>query len=527
MDYNIIAIGGTGMRCAESFVHLCAMGMFDDTQVNLLALDTDYDNGNFLRLKTLIGAYNSIYPGRKGALRDTLFSANIHYYEFSPNYKTGSKFDNVANYTTSQSREHDTDGVKWKESDLADLSFTPEMRDMDLQHGYRAQTQMGSMLMYHAVVEEAYKYKKGISTGSGLCKFIENLMNAKGSKVFLFGSVFGGTGASSIPILPRALQKAAQIISEKGEADILTGNFFGTVMLTSYFQFSTPNHKEDEMVATSDKFAFNSQAALFFYNNDKTVRHTYKRLYLIGRENMRDLKKEKSTESVTGGNSQRNPVDYIELLAASAAYDFFKAACKEPSPDFKEEGEVFYRTIESDENDNLTFKSFFGEDAEKFAEKCGIMTASAFLYGAQYFAEERMKHKTFSSLTEDDIQPLHTFMRAYYDLMREDKIEPGSGWIKQMEESALADGYQGFLFCKDVFNTDVKKVRNFAYSEKLFGRESTYSRHYMDMVGMLSSAFDTFKKKYGEQDNVQDLQNTMENLLKRTYTTFRFLFGFA
>ena len=26
----VIAIGGTGMRCLESFVHLCAIGMFDN-----------------------------------------------------------------------------------------------------------------------------------------------------------------------------------------------------------------------------------------------------------------------------------------------------------------------------------------------------------------------------------------------------------------------------------------------------------------------------------------------------------------
>lgn len=31
------------MRCAECIVHLCAMGMFDDTEINLLALDTDYE----------------------------------------------------------------------------------------------------------------------------------------------------------------------------------------------------------------------------------------------------------------------------------------------------------------------------------------------------------------------------------------------------------------------------------------------------------------------------------------------------
>lgn len=48
---NVIGIGGTGMRCLEAFVHLCAIGMMDDTEVNVLALDTDKRNGNFKRLQ--------------------------------------------------------------------------------------------------------------------------------------------------------------------------------------------------------------------------------------------------------------------------------------------------------------------------------------------------------------------------------------------------------------------------------------------------------------------------------------------
>lgn len=40
-QYFVLGIGGTGMRCIESLIHLCAMGMFDDTDIHLLALDTD------------------------------------------------------------------------------------------------------------------------------------------------------------------------------------------------------------------------------------------------------------------------------------------------------------------------------------------------------------------------------------------------------------------------------------------------------------------------------------------------------
>jgi CO dehydrogenase nickel-insertion accessory protein CooC1 len=48
----IIGIGGTGMRCIESFVHLCN-GYVWQKQIHILALDTDKDNSNFTRLKEL------------------------------------------------------------------------------------------------------------------------------------------------------------------------------------------------------------------------------------------------------------------------------------------------------------------------------------------------------------------------------------------------------------------------------------------------------------------------------------------
>ena len=50
-QFFVLGIGGTGMRCIESLIHLCAMGMFDNTDIHLLALDTDKNNGNFSRLK--------------------------------------------------------------------------------------------------------------------------------------------------------------------------------------------------------------------------------------------------------------------------------------------------------------------------------------------------------------------------------------------------------------------------------------------------------------------------------------------
>jgi hypothetical protein len=100
----VIGIGGTGMRCLESFVHLCAMGMFDETNVYMLALDTDHENGNFTRLKNLKDAYLNTKGVNKThtALKDTFFSANLEYFEFSPNYEDAPTFNTIFDYQTTK-----------------------------------------------------------------------------------------------------------------------------------------------------------------------------------------------------------------------------------------------------------------------------------------------------------------------------------------------------------------------------------------------------------------------------------------
>ena len=100
-QYFVMGIGGTGMRCIESLIHLCAMGMFDDTEIHLLALDTDKNNGNFSRLKEVKEAYvnaKNLDKANRTSLTDTFFSADIKYYEFSPNYEKKSTFNDVFNY---------------------------------------------------------------------------------------------------------------------------------------------------------------------------------------------------------------------------------------------------------------------------------------------------------------------------------------------------------------------------------------------------------------------------------------------
>ena len=213
----IIGVGGTGMRCLETFTHMCAMGLYDGMEFNVLTLDTDYENGNKSRTEELIQKYNSIKShgyddgGNGKANTDTFFSAKINLFKFVTNYSD--KNNNTFKKLTGIAKDE-------KGSKLADLFIDENIQSFNLEHGYRAQTHLGSYLMYHAFVDCARKLKKGDgSVGENeiqLQQFVKGITNAEeNAKIFVFGSIFGGTGASTIPVIPKALKKFIQIESDK------------------------------------------------------------------------------------------------------------------------------------------------------------------------------------------------------------------------------------------------------------------------------------------------------------------------
>ena len=70
-----------------------------------------------------------------------------------------------------------------------------------------------------------------------------------------------------------------------GAVNILNNAYFGSTLLTAYFNFKSPTGAElanQKIIATSDKFALNSQVAMMFYDDDSTVKSTYQKFYMLG-----------------------------------------------------------------------------------------------------------------------------------------------------------------------------------------------------------------------------------------------------
>jgi hypothetical protein len=522
----IIGIGGTGMRCIESFVHLCAMGMFDDTNVNMLALDTDNENGNFTRLKDLKEAYVKTKGVNKNhsALKDTFFSANLTYYQFSPDYSNKSNFDTIFDYESTKYRNSD-------ECAIADLLLTESAKTFDLKHGYRAQTHLGSMLMYHSIIDDVKNNDRG-----DLRRFIQELITASTAgrpRVFILGSVFGGTGASSIPIIPKAIRKAASFISSA--TDIEKNAFFGSTILTSYFSFKIPGDDDkarQKLIATSDKFSLNSQAAMMFYEADDTVKQTYQKFYLMGTENLDWQPSKIKDKTITGGEDQKNESHYIELLAAFAAYDFFNLP-ESHLMQLKDEKKLDYLYRTFDDNGKIDFIDFVGsEKKEELAMKFGLFTVMSYLtllekydlFGqAQNGDLKKINIEGYEDIDLEEVKNLKTYMGLYH-FMFQDKVLT-DGWLRQLHRSA-GDGDK-FLFNPVLFSPKSKaEFDKFPFNDSIYQKNSDFeSRKFRaGMLGM-GTIWDKFFAEFIKTPE-PDITNKCEKLIKRTYDTLCKIYKF-
>jgi len=436
----VIGIGGTGMRCLESFVHMCAMGMFDNKEINILTLDTDQENGNLKRVWDLIDLYNRIKnptgsdadAGGKPS-SNTFFSAKLNLSKYWPSYSGGVNYQSLSNVSIQ------SDETK-ENIDLASLFLDSSAQTFDLAHGYRAQTHLGSQLMYHSIIDAAKNVK---SKGNGaqsqereLLKYIEDLIKVKSqARVFIFGSVFGGTGASSIPVIPAAFESAYNLFKDLPLESKSVEAKFGASLLTEYFKFKSPTdaqkkEKKNAVVADASYFTLNSQAALQFYQNDPTVKSTYKCLYNVGWPvgDVTDFSKNKNeAETITGGAAQKNPCHVTELLCAFAAHDFFNRQQFEDK-----EADYLFRTVQHDNNSfNFDFKDFAG-DSKQFKNALPGLYSIAYLTLVFHQGAENKEG-----------------MSGWIDRMVKMKYKEYENVIDEQSKKDITDYFKSFLFYKD------------------------------------------------------------------------------
>ena len=341
MGYYAIGIGGTGAKCLESLIHLTAAGMMPDGDLHLLFVDPDTSNGSRARVEKTLAHYEACKKqfdlGQTHLLKTKIDPADpILWTPFKETNPSLNRFFHYENFRDSSAGK------------LFDVLYSRSEKESTLEEGFRGHPSIGSAVMAKTVNLEKDE------TWSLFRKKIAD--DDEGAKVFLAGSIFGGTGASGFPTI-------AQIV--KNALDVKLGG----ALLLPYFKFDDGDN--DKLKAKSNEFLMNTQTALKHYHlwNQTGI---YDAVYLFGDESRTDV------ENALGGPKQENAPHFIELYAALAAIDFF-------ARDFEANQDAQYFMTAREQSHQLKWTDLpDGNNGDTVRSRIGQLARFAFAYLSVY-----------------------------------------------------------------------------------------------------------------------------------------------
>ena len=304
-----VAVGGSGCKTLEAFIHLCAAGLGpDDCWVGLA--DQDHNNGHANQLRHLLNVYQKARDLLRPAGQDTLGSSTRLFatrLSLPPGDVVWQPLSNE--HATLQKDIVNKPLLSENEKSLLGNLFSPEEQELSLNWGFRGRPNLGAATLAHAAGGLGF-WKNLTASVTGGAK------NAADVRVFFTASVCGGTGAAGFPTLSRMLKRDATGL------DVA----FGGALLLPYFSFPAPDDAIKEgLSADSAMFQEQSAAALSYYEHLMRREPVFDTIYLVGWDELISL-----PIRAIGGPLQRNPPLVPELYAALAASGFLST---DPVPD--------------------------------------------------------------------------------------------------------------------------------------------------------------------------------------------------
>ncbi|MFA4827828.1 MAG: tubulin-like doman-containing protein [Thermodesulfovibrionales bacterium] len=313
MNHYAIGIGGTGAKCIEALIHLSAAGLMPKGELYVLFVDPDKGNGNIDRAAITLQRYIDLKRIQLGAV--DFLKTNIS--EAKPN--VWSPFENEAQPTLDKFFQYN----ELRESNKAathlfDVLYSPSEKATTLEKGFRGHPSIGA-----AVMAETVRLGQGEPWGTFRNRIIQDIRGGTGARIFLFGSIFGGTGASGFPTIATLIRKELAELQQNNQNVPQQENMkLGGMLAMPYFSFLYES-QDTEMKAKSENFLINTHTGLKYYYH-KTYSNIYDAIYSCGDETQSLV----STASL-GGNTQKNEPHFVELYAALSAITFFSE--KDPS----------------------------------------------------------------------------------------------------------------------------------------------------------------------------------------------------
>jgi hypothetical protein len=317
-DLFLISGGGTGAKVVEAMVHLCAAGL-GPARMHVLLIDSDTANGNLGRARDTILAYQRMkrWPWSiRSRVRQGTFSRREEVW--LDLFRTEITFHELTEpIATVRDGGLEMAGSRDENLRLAlDLLYDEDEQTTTCEDGFRARPNLGCLLLADHLAQRLPAVAAG---------FLTSLRASVGARpdrvpVVVAASVFGGTGASLLPIARRAVERA---LGAEVKPDQLERLHWGAVKLLPHYRPAERLESVDP-----DRFLLDTSGALQFYSSVYATtdeRHRYHGIFLVGS----DDPSRNSVKARLGHSLQANPA-YVEEVVASLAALRFAATPSRP-----------------------------------------------------------------------------------------------------------------------------------------------------------------------------------------------------
>jgi hypothetical protein len=298
-----IGVGGSGAKCIEALTHLHAVGLLTDqrgqpVELHTFLVEPDEQSTLLARAERAIKLYSDMQQ-RLANRTQTFAKAQIrHYGNWNPLA--------TANGAITLDQVFPKFVISRQAPELAalfDCLFHPDEQTADLGVGFRGRPPIGSTVMarvdLHSLQDQGQwqQLLAAIKGAAGRGDF---------STVHLFGSVFGGTGASGVPTLGKKI-KEWLVVQQIKKADVSVN----ASLLLPYFDFEESGELDVGLHAEASSFVLNTDAALRYLGT--SGQECFDRTYLVGSD------AKTRYEFSIGGKEQENAAHLVELLATLGA----------------------------------------------------------------------------------------------------------------------------------------------------------------------------------------------------------------
>lgn len=334
-------IGGTGSRVLKSLFMLLSAGVkLNATEVVPIIIDPDKGAADMARTADLVREYQQLHAHAKKiaatsdkADEDRFFATKVSLRKCGlvlPLTKQSNKrFEEAVGYNA----------MEKEQKAIVQLLFSPEVRKMSMEVGFKGNPNMGSIVLNQFDGSDEFQ------------DFLNDFQT--GDRIFIAGSIFGGTGASGFPLLVKTLRNLDALPGNVANKQAIKESAIGGSIVLPYFAVK----KDDDSAIDSSTFYSKAIAALGYYEENLTELNN---LYYIGDNCTAAL------ENIEGGAGQKNPAHFIELASALAIYDFM-----ETDDAAWEGGEHYYKEYalkdEVSDTQKLDFRHLYDNDRLRIA----------------------------------------------------------------------------------------------------------------------------------------------------------------